>query len=441
MIRKVIVSILLAAIVLAFGGGVTAWLIKSRAKPAQEITVARAPLVDVVTLAPEDVREILHGYGSARADRQATLAAEVSAAVVELVGGLQEGVAVSEGQLLVRLDDREYVQQLHEAQAAVQAKQAELDQHQVERSNLSSLLEIATADLKLNRDDLDRVSKLFEQGNAPKKEFDDTRLRYQASLRAKQMLDNQFALLQPNLLRLQSEHTAAEARVERAELNIERCRIVAPFDGSVASLAIDVGDKVRVGSEILKLVNLDRIEIPVQLPVSKRPRTDAGASVALRVESMPDTVWNGSVARIAPLADERSRTFEVYVEVDNRDQATPLLPGYFVKAEVDGPIIAGALVVPRQSLIGDHIFVINGGQAHERGIHVVRHLGDQAAIAGDIAPGDRVITTNLDMLFDGASVRVDDAVADNGETHAAETPAPAEAVETEEVASGSEGAS
>ena len=416
MVRKFIISIGLIAVVLAVAVGVSRWLIVNRPQPQREARGARAPLVTTVILTPEDARETLFGYGTARSDQRATLTAEVSAPVRELVGGLQEGMAAGRDQLLVRLDDRQYRQELHEAQAMLQARGAELAQVSVERRNFGSLLEIADADVVLNRDERERVQKLYDAGNAPKKEFDDARLRYQASLRAKQLSENQIALLEPKRLRLEAEKSAATARAERAELNIERCRITAPFAGRIESLSVEIGDKVRLGSEILKLVNLDRIEVPVELPVSKRPRTSTGAGVVLHVESMPDVRWRGLVSRMAPVADARSRTFEVYVEVDNREQAIPLLPGYFVKAEVEGPIIADALIVPRSAVVASQVFVANNNEAHPVAVHVERYLGDRAVLSGDVRPGDRVITTNLDMLYEGAAVRVEGEVAGADET-------------------------
>ncbi len=405
MLRKVFVSIFLSGLLLGIGGGAAYWLFIHRPEPARSDLKARAPLVSTVKLAPRDVREVLEGFGTVRSDREATLTAEVSAPVVELVGDLKEGMAVEAGQVLVRLDDRQYRHELHEAESRLQAAEAELAQIVVQRGNLGSLLEIAEADLELTHNEAERVRKLYEAGNAPKTEYDTIRLKYQAAARAKQQLENELALLEPRRLRLAADRSAAEARAERAALDIERCSIKAPFVGVVASLAVQEGTKVRVGGEIARVVNLGWMEVPLELPVSKRPAAEVGASAVLYVESMPELRWSGTVARIAPVADARSRTFKAYVEVDNAAQATPLLPGYFVKAEIEGPVLPDSLVVPRGAVIKDRLFVVNDHQAHERRVNVEQYLGDDAVVTGDLAPGDLVIVTNLDMLFDGAAVR------------------------------------
>ena len=406
MLRKVIVSIILVSCLIVGAWGLSKWLIAHRPVPHRVAVGARAPLVQVVTVDPRDIREVLYGFGTVRADRQATLRAEVAAAVVELVDNLEAGMEVKAGQVLVRLDDRQYRQELEETRGQTEAIAAELAQLDVERSNLGSLLEIAESDLALNRDELDRVRSLFEADHAPKTEYDDARLLYQESLRQTQVLKNQMALIEPRRMKLAADRSAADARAERAQLNIDRCRITAPFAGSVADLSVDVGDRLQVGSEILRLVNLDRIEIPIELPVSRRPRLTVGAAVDLFVESMPDVHWHGAVTRVAPTADERSRTFEAYVEVDNRDHGTPLLPGYFVRAEVDGPLLADALVVPRSAIVDGQVFVVNDEQAHARQVTVDRYIGEDAVITGEVEPGARVVTSNLDILYDEAPVRV-----------------------------------
>jgi len=399
-----------AVLFIGGAGGVAYYMHTNKPEPQRGAPVAKAPLVDTVVLEAQDVRETLFGFGTARSDQQATLAAEVSAAIVEIVDDLHEGSAVDVGQSLVRLDDRQYQQDLFEAMAMVESARAELAQIKVERGNLGNLLEIATSDLDLNREELERVKGLYEQANAPKTEYDDARLAYQNALRAKQQLDNQLAMLEPQRLRLQAQLTGAEARSERAKLNIERCDIIAPFDGVVQELMVEIGDRVRIGSPILAIVNLDRIEVPLELPVSDRARTSIGAEAELTIESLPENSWKGSIARIAPVANERSRTFAVYVEIDNKTQDEPLMPGVFVRAEMAGPEIHGALIVPRSAVIENNVYVANDHMAHKRRVSVHSYLGNRAVVAGEVRAGDKVIITNLDLLFDGAAVRTEGEV-------------------------------
>ncbi len=407
MLRKIVLSCVLVAIFGVIGLGTFVILVKTRPTPPQREIESLAPIVATVELTPQRVRDVLRGYGTAMADKRATLTAEVSAPVLERVNNIDVGDRVAKGDVLIRLDDRQYVQELHEAESRMATQDAQIRQLGVQLQNQRSLLEIAESDLTLTRDEYERVEGLFAKGAAPKTERDSTRLRYQVALRAKQQIDNQIALIEPQKLELQAVRAGAEAAAERAQLNIERCKIQAPFEGQIESISVDVGDRVQMGTPMLEMLNLDRIEIPIELPVSTRAQARVGASVDLYVESMPKVRWDGAVARIAPSADMLNRTYRVYVEVDNRAQDMPLLPGYFVKAAVDGELLAAALMVPRHAVVDGRVFVANGHKAHERVVEVERYLEDNAVLAGNVKPGDQVIVSNLDVLFDDAPVRLE----------------------------------
>ncbi len=407
MTRKLLVTGILVAVFLGGGIGVLQLLIALKPKPPTRELTSRAPLVSTVELQPQQVRDILRGYGSALADKQATLTAEINAAVIERVNNIDVGDRVSVGDVLIRLDDRQYHQELHEAESRIASFEAQIRQLSVQQQNQRSLLEIAESDLKLTRDEYERVDGLFTRGAAPKTERDNARLRYQVALRAKQQIDNEVALIEPQRMQLEAQQAGAKASAQRAQLNIERCEIKAPFDGVIESISVDVGDRVQMGSPILEMLNLDRIEIPVELPVSTRPQAHVGAKVELYVESMPHTRWEGTIGRIAPSANMQNRTYRVYVEVDNTAQESPLLPGYFVKAAVDGELLAQALIVPRHAVTEGQVYVANGHKAHVRTVEILRFIDDDAILAGDVKAGDLVITSNLDVLYDDAPVRLE----------------------------------
>ncbi len=408
MVRKVIVSLVLIGGSLGLSVAFVSYLIAHKPTPQRTSGSVRAPLVDTLELTPRDIREVIHGFGTARAARSATITAEVSASVVELVGGLDEGVSVKAGDVLVRLDSRQYEQDLLEAESQLMAVKAQRAQLSVERDNLGALREIADADLTVTGDELARVRRLHEDGVAPKTELDSVRLQYQAALRAKQEVDNQYALLEPRRLGLNAEEAGAMARAERAKLNTEKCAIVAPFSGEVLTVHVNVGDRVQLGSRVLGLVDLRHIEVPLLLPVSVRSRVSVGAEVSVYVESFAACQWKGQISRLSPAADERTRTFEVYVEIDNEARQVPLMPGSFVKADIAGPLMREILVVPRTTVVNDVVYVVEGDVALSRRVSIDRFLVDDAVIHGDVSAGDVVVVSNLDLLYDGIAVRRSD---------------------------------
>ena len=333
------------------------------------------------------------------------ITAEVAGEVVEVADGLDDGSWVSDGQVILRLDDRQYLQQVERTAALAAELQAQLENLDVEKENIRKLIAIAQREVQVNEDELQRVTGLFERQQASSREFDFARLAYERSRRELQGLENQLDLIPPRRGALEASRRARQAEAELARLDVERCTISAPFAGQIHQLLVERGDRVLPGGALLRLIDPLRIEVPVELPVSVRPHVDVGAECVLEVDSMPGVQWAGRLNRVSSLADERSRTFPAYVEVDNTEQSTPLIAGYFVRAKVRGPLLRQVLAIPRGAVLGKTVFVVNGEQAHTREIQVDYLVGEWAVISGEIAPGDQVILTNLDVLYAGAPIR------------------------------------
>jgi HlyD family secretion protein len=173
----------------------------------------------------------------------------------------------------------------------------------------------------------------------------------------------------------------------------------------VEAVSVDLGERVSSGDPLFAVLDPQRIEVPVELPVSVRDRVRTGARARLTIDSNPGVAWQARVARIAPRADESTRTFSVYVELNNSQQESPLLPGMFVRATIEGPTLTDALLVPRQSIQRDSVFVFDDGVARRRPVRVRRHVFDESIVDG-VEPGETVIVSNLDLLHDGLKVQV-----------------------------------
>ncbi|UCG34385.1 MAG: efflux RND transporter periplasmic adaptor subunit [Phycisphaerales bacterium] len=410
-IRKTAFSLLLIVLLLAVGIAGSTWLVSTRPLPPRRDVNPMAPLVDALPLAARDIPQIFVGYGSARADREATLAAEVAAEIVEIPEGINDGANVRQGQLLIRLDEREYTQRLARANSAMAELDAQNTQLDVEKASTEQLIAIAEAEVEVNAEEVSRLSGLFEKGEASKTEYNFARRVHDRSRRELQVLVNQLNLIEPRRQYLIAARASRQAEAELARLYLERCRITAPFDGQVNDLLVQMGNRVMPGTPLLRLTCLKKIEVPIELPVSVRPLVQTGAPCTLTVDSSPALRWSGTLSRLSPVADVRSRTFSAYVMVDNDQQETPLFPGYFLTARVQGPLLQQVLAVPRGVIDNGELFVANDNRAHVRKVHVETVVEEIAIVSGDVQPGDRVILTNLDMLYEGATVRVQEVLA------------------------------
>ena len=423
---------MLVVVLLSGGAAMMIVLIQTSPDPPL-IASSRPPLtVRAVKLQPRPTREVITGYGTARADRLAWVATQVAGEIVEVSETLKPGAWVSSAPSrfgaasaspppsapqapspearaplhpLVRIDEREYRAALDRARSQLAADQAILEQLLLEEENVTRLIEIAGEESAAAEREYGRIRDLLEQGNSNPREADQARMVFERARRALQVLINQKALLPQRRVQQEATCRLRRADVTLALLNVERCTIYAPFAGQLDQVNAELGQRVRPGELLFSILDPVRIEVPIELPISLRGHVQPDAACRLSLESRADAVWTGRVARIAPSADEMTRTFALFVEVDNSTQAQPLIPGMFVRGEIDGLLWNDALVVPRGCIQDQRVFVYRDGRAFRKAVHVLGHLLDRAVISG-LNEGEIVITSNLDTLYDGAPVQV-----------------------------------
>ncbi len=403
--RQIIISLMLIVALLAVGLASSALLIRTAPHPPTSDLEQPALLVRTLELTPRTVVEPIVGYGTARADRYAWIAAQVSGELVELSPKLHIGVLVEAGELLIRIDDREYQHQLDRARSLLAADKAQLARLEIEEKNVDRLVEIATTEVEIAQREYERVLGLFESEQAPRRELDLARQGFERARRTLRILENQKALFPQQRAVLTAGRDQHRAEVGLAELHVERCRVRAPFRGQIEAVEVEIGERVNVGSRLFALLDPDLIEVPIELPVSLRGRVAGGANCQLMLESNRGVVWSGQVVRVAPSAALDTRTFSLFVEVDNTSQEQPMMPGLFVRARIDGPTWRDVLIIPRGIIQQEHVYIYDDGLARRRAVSVERHLYDQTVISG-LRPGEIVITSNLDALYDRAPVRI-----------------------------------
>ena len=405
-VRAVLISAILIVGLLVAGSALGSWLLTHKPEPPQREEGVPPPLVHTVTVTPETVRERFTAYGTVRAERVCTLAAEVAGSVREIPGRIRAGSSVTADQPVVRLHERQYRHELASAQALAESDLAQLAELDAEDANITRLIRIAERELRIAGDERDRLARLFETELAHKREYDLAKMAYEQARRVLQNYQNEATLIAPRRQRLEASHRARLAAAELAQLNIERCTIHTPFAGTVERMQVEVGDYVGFGTPVLSIVDAGRVEVPIQLPAAVYDRVRVGSPCVLTCESKPEATWPGTVARLAPSADAQTRTFAAYVIVDNSTAPEPLLPGFFVRAEVEGPQHAGVLLVPRGAIRDGKVLVVSGQVAQERRVRTELLLEDRALVTGELHAGDEVILAPLDVLTDGAPIRV-----------------------------------
>ncbi|MEN8148318.1 MAG: efflux RND transporter periplasmic adaptor subunit [Planctomycetota bacterium] len=408
---RLAVSALLVAVFTALGVGAFMGLKEVVREPDKADRKPPRTVVRVVTVTRGEYRETLRGYGRARALRTADVSAEVSGVVASVADGLEAGAAVAAGDELVRIDPRDYETAKATAKARRDQAGAAVSALTTSRKNLQRRLDLAKKDLEAAERELERVRGLAEQEVVTQSDLD--RQRITKSLTEKEVvgLESQLDQNDEDLVRARAEVAAADAALTRAETDVDRTTVRAPFPGRIVARRISKGTRVAPGTVLFTLVDLSRVEVPVALGASRYGEVAAGSNAAIRDPAGGEPRWTGTVARISPVVSDRDRTFSAFLVVEGTPLVNPVPPGTFVLAEVEGRRFADVIPVPRIAFVADRVYIAGGASSDgavvtARTPEVLRMLPAVALVTGGLEPGDRVIVTNLEQIAEGAIVRV-----------------------------------
>ena len=353
-------------------------------KPIERIP----PLVEALTLRPERVHLQVTAQGTVVPRRESELVPQVSGEVVWVSPNLAPGGFFEKDEPLLRIDAVDYQAELESGRAALARAKSEAVRARKER---------------------DRQRQLAGRSVASQSRIDDS--------------ENDHAVAEAML-------REARASLGRAERNLARTEMLAPFAGRVRKESVDVGQFVSRGSALASLYAVDYAEVRLPLPdrelrylkvplgySADRPgaHRSTGVEVTLRAEFAGRMhEWKGQIVRSEGEIDPRSRMVTLVARVADpygrtaaEPHATPLAVGLFVQAEIRGLELADAIVVPRSALQdGDRVLVIDSDdRIHFRDVDVLRRERERVIVSEGLAAGERILTTPMPAAVEGMSVR------------------------------------
>ncbi|MDE0350580.1 MAG: efflux RND transporter periplasmic adaptor subunit [Gammaproteobacteria bacterium] len=215
----------------------------------------------------------------------------------------------------------------------------------------------------------------------------------------------------------------ATARLARAERDLERTRMTAPYDGRVRAERVDAGQFINRGESIATLYSVDfaEVRLPVRdedmafLPLSLA-RTGAGVSqqprVVLRARfAGAEHAWEARIVRTEGELDPHTRMVNLIAQVprpyDPLGDLPPLTVGLFVEAEIHGETLDDVLVLPRSALQRDNrVYVVQpDNRLSFRDVEILRTTGDLHYLRGPVEAGETICLSALDNATEGQRVR------------------------------------
>ncbi len=386
------------ALVLALiGGGGYALMMATQQRPDEKADAPRAPPVQFAVAHARPTIVSINVQGEARPRVEASLASQVAGRLVWASPKFVDGGSFAEGEVMARLEDADYRLAVARARATLAQAEEALTREQAE------------ADLA--RQDWQALGR----GDPPP-----------------------LAVREPQLAQARASLAAAQAGVRSAELDLARTNVRAPFTGRIRERRANVGDYVSPGAPVAVMFATDAMEVRV-------PLTDADlTSLRVPVGFSASTANPGPAAHVSTVTAGRIRTWEgrlvrteatvdastrlVYGIVEVRDpfnarNPSPLAPGMFVSARLDGSGRETLIAAPRSALKrNEFVYVVRPDNTIDvRQVRPAQTTADEVLFRDGVADGERVVVSVLTSPRQGMSVTPID--------RAGESPAPAAAAQ------------
>lgn len=391
--------------------------------PPVAVTTARA--------VAREVPSYVQATGSLIADETSDVAPQTSGQVVATP--VNVGAFVRQGDVIARLNDRDARLRLQQAQSGVGQAVAGVRQAEArlglgaggnfEASSIpevraaGSNLEQAQAQLRLAEANERRYRELVETGDTSQVIYDQYRTQRDTARAqvnaARQARDAATNIARQNNQAIQSAEAAVEtarAQVAIAQKAVADALIRAPFAGYISNRPIAVGEYVTPASIVATVLRTNPVKLQLQVPEAEVPFITQGMGVSLEVDAYRDRKFAGRVTSVNPAIDPVSRAATVDVAVENGDNA--LRSGMFATARIVRQGGGRAVYVPRAAVLSDQntqsyrVFVIQGDVAKLRVVQIGDEEGDMVQILSGVNADEVVATNNLQQLFEGAKVRV-----------------------------------
>lgn len=343
---------------------VAALVLTACQKAEEKKAAGPPPTLITVTQAKAGAMEVAEEtLGTLEALLDPKIGAEVPGKVAQVLASA--GKAVGKGQLLAVIDDTDFILQNRADEA--------------ERKRTAALL-------AQQERVVERQQQLAQKGFISQNAADDARAQRDA---------------------LREQLAAAVARGEMSRRSQGKARVTAPFDGVIETQIASVGDYVKIGDPLFRLVSDRRLRAHLPFPESAAPRLKRGQEVILSSPLLPGSEFRARVSNIKPGVSEAGRSLDVIVDLDN---AEGLRPGGSVNAAVVVARREDAVLVPEQSVVlrpaGKVVYAIVEGKAVQHVVEAGARRAGMVEILKGLPAGTTVALDGAGFLTHNAAVTV-----------------------------------
>ncbi len=304
--------------------------------------------VQTVIVQPRAINEMLRVPGRIEPFMRAVLSSEQEGLIVEL--NADKGDAVTNGQVLLRIDGRAWEQVLRRAE--VEIEDAEKD--------------------------VVRWRELKDAGAVSVDEFENIFMRKER----------------------------AEIAMEEAGVFLSQCAVLSPIDGWVNDRHVEPGEYVGKGRAVFEVVNTERMKVVFDVPEKNAPAVKTGSPALVKLDALPGESFECKITFISFVARRENNAFRVEALLENPPES--LRAGMIANVEIVRSHRADRIAAPLSAVLpskGEHVvFVVENGRAVRRVVQIEAMAGSEAVLGSGLKPGDELIVDGHRSLQDGARV-------------------------------------
>ncbi len=339
---------------------VVAAVVSCNNQPASESADLAVP-VSVENIKLKSIQQFINTTGTAKARSETDLSSEIAGDYRLQINPktgrkFQLGDQVVKGQVIIRLEDEEYVNGLG--------------------------MESKKLNLEISNDEYEKQKSLYEKGGVTLRELRNSEV----------------------------SKITAKNDYERAEIQWAKMQVVAPFSGVIVDLPYYTeGVRVASNQPMVSLMSYKKMYVEINLPEKNISDLKIGQEVIITNYTLTEDTIKGMVSELSPIISDETRTFHGKLEIDNPD--LKLRPGMFVKANIIISQKDSVVVIPKDIIMsgsrGKYVFVVGrNSAADDRRITTGISNQDEIEILDGLKSNDRLIIKGFETLRDGSKVKV-----------------------------------
>jgi RND family efflux transporter MFP subunit len=392
-IKKAVLPIFILLVAVASTGVMMA----NRITPERLEVTEEIVLVEVTDIVHSTEEVVVRAQGTVTAAQQVQVRPEVAGRIVGLSSSLVPGGRFTTGETIATIDDRDYHVQLTAQQEAVARARLALRREQARQAVAEEEWQLLESSIPADQSNRD------------------------------------LALRIPQIEQAEAAIAAAEGALAKAELDLERCTVAAPFNAVVTREQVDIGQLVTPQTEIATMVGTDAYWVQVSLPVahlewieipgrdgrhgSPATVTHSAGSIEIRRE--------GRIERLLGDVDPAGRMARLLIVIEDplnlqrqhQGSGLPLLIGSYVTVEIRGRMIDNVVVIPRRALRELHVdgaigtrqglwLMDDDDRLSSRQAEVIWRTEETVIVSNGFADGERLITSNIATPIEGMKLTV-----------------------------------